>query len=185
MLESILNAISLLPLQILEGDGDLCTDCQFNRRGSLLLGKYLLARDFFRYWGILTVIWRAESSSWPLEPLAGPCPAEVGLVAGIDGTRGISCDRCLLTEFEDALLTDKAGMMLVISAIVAASEWDEPARLAAVVRGGREDEVVGRMVRFGVVLNLLPEVWIWSLCRIEGRFGAVEVEDSPEAEEGS
>ena len=41
---------------------------------------------------------------------------------------------------------------------MAASEWDEPgtARLAEGAVGGKDEEVVGRMVRFGVVLDLLP-----------------------------
>lgn len=46
-------------------------------------------------------------------------------------------------------------------------------------RGGRDEEVVGRMVRFGVVLDLLPGCK-WSRWKIDGRLGVDVVEDSPE-----
>ena len=46
----------------------------------------------------------------------------------------------------------------MISAMVAASEWEESTRLTEVVEmGGREEEVVGRMVRVGVGLVFRDE----------------------------
>lgn len=47
-------------------------------------------------------------------------------------------------------------------------------------RGGRDEEVVGRIVRFGVVLDLLPG-WRCRRWKIDGRLGVEMVEDSPEA----
>jgi hypothetical protein len=38
--------------------------------------------------------------------------------------------------------------------------------------------VVGLMVRFGVCLFFLPDVWICNLWRIDGLLGGVVVEDS-------
>lgn len=53
------------------------------------------------------------------------------------------------------------GITLVISAIVTASEWDEPSLGLLEERTGREDDVEGRMVRAGG-LGFLADEWMCS-----------------------
>jgi hypothetical protein len=84
---------------------------------------------------------------WPEEP-------------ALDASAAFSCDRCLLTGWDGGVLMVRAcGIICVISGMVAALEWDEPARLRLMGSVGRDD--VGCRVRVGVALDLLPE-WMWN-----------------------
>ena len=76
-------------------------------------------------------------------------------------------------------MLNDCGMMLVISAMVAASEREEPVPLTDVEGGGREDELVGRMVRVGVAFFLFPDVCGCSLWKIDGLLGGVLFANSP------
>jgi hypothetical protein len=45
--------------------------------------------------------------------------------------------------------------------------------------GGREEDVVGRMVRVGVGLFFRVEEWMCNLWKMDGLLGGVELVDSP------
>lgn len=117
----------------------------------------------------------------PSSSTGGPVEVDGPEEAGLDLLVEISRDRCRLMGFDGGVLTTRdCGMMWVISAIVAAaSECDEPARLAWSNEVDRDEEVVGRRVRLGVVFDRRPE-WMCSRWRIEGRLGVVDVDVSPE-----
>ena len=67
------------------------------------------------------------------------------------------------------------GMILVISAIVTASEWEEPTLGLLDERTGNDDEVVGRIVRAGGLGFLDDDEWRCSRWRKLGRLGMVFV----------
>lgn len=70
------------------------------------------------------------------------------------------------------------GMIWVISAMVAASEWEEPGRLTLVDRGGTEEGIDGLMVRSGAALDRFPDEWMCRRCSIEARLEVPGVEES-------
>lgn len=104
-------------------------------------------------------------------------PAEPGLEA----STVVSWDRCRFIWCGGGVLIVKdCGMIFVISAIVAASETGESARLRLVDRGGNEEGLVGRVAGLAFALDRFPELWIWRRFSSDGRLEVlgVAVEDS-------